>query len=218
MSGPVKTAVIPAGGLGTRFLPATKAVPKEMLPVVDKPLIQYAVEEAHAAGIETVVFVTSRGKAAMEDHFDLAAELDRRAGGGRQADDLRSAAASEMVPAAGRGRACAPAGAARPRPCGVVRAPGRGRCALRRAAARRPRALRKSLPRPASRCPPGAWRQCRRGDGCAARRDRPLRRAGRGGRRRAARLRPGPGREAGAGRRPLNACHCGGAMCSTPRC
>ncbi len=99
MTRPVKTAVIPAGGLGTRFLPATKAVPKEMLPVVDRPLIQYAVEEARAAGIETIVFVTSRGKAAMEDHFDLAAELDEAlAAGGKE--DLR-AAASEMVPAAG---------------------------------------------------------------------------------------------------------------------
>ena len=99
MTRPVKTAVIPAGGLGTRFLPATKAVPKEMLPVVDRPLIQYAVEEARAAGIETIVFVTSRGKAAMEDHFDLAAELDGAlAAGGKE--DLR-AAASEMVPEAG---------------------------------------------------------------------------------------------------------------------
>ena len=99
MTRPVKTAVIPAGGLGTRFLPATKAVPKEMLPVVDKPLIQYAVEEAQAAGIETFVFVTARGKSALEDHFDLAAELDDAlAAGGKE--DLR-AAASGMVPAAG---------------------------------------------------------------------------------------------------------------------
>ncbi len=72
---PVRTAVFPVGGLGTRFLPATKAIPKEMLPVVDKPLIQYAVEEALAAGIEQIVFVTARGKQAIEDHFDLAYEL-----------------------------------------------------------------------------------------------------------------------------------------------
>lgn len=65
------------GGLGTRFLPATKALPKEMLPVVDKPLIQYAVEEAAAAGIEDFVFVTGRGKSAIEDHFDISYELDR---------------------------------------------------------------------------------------------------------------------------------------------
>jgi UTP--glucose-1-phosphate uridylyltransferase len=72
---PVRTAVFPVGGLGTRFLPATKSVPKEMLPVVDKPLIQYAVEEARAAGIERIVFVTARGKQALEDHFDVAGEL-----------------------------------------------------------------------------------------------------------------------------------------------
>ena len=72
---PVKTAVFPVGGQGTRFLPATKAVPKEMLPVVDRPLLQYAVDEALAAGIETLVFVTARGKAALEDYFDVAGEL-----------------------------------------------------------------------------------------------------------------------------------------------
>ena len=72
----VRTAVFPVGGLGTRFLPATKAMPKEMLPVVDKPLIQYAVEEARAAGIERFIFVTGRGKAAIEDHFDYSFELD----------------------------------------------------------------------------------------------------------------------------------------------
>ena len=75
MMRPVRKAVFPVAGLGTRFLPATKAVPKEMLPVVDKPLIQYAVEEAQAAGIEEFIFVTSRGKAAIEDHFDRAPEL-----------------------------------------------------------------------------------------------------------------------------------------------
>ncbi|MBI3515536.1 MAG: UTP--glucose-1-phosphate uridylyltransferase GalU [Proteobacteria bacterium] len=71
----VKKAIFPVGGLGTRFLPATKAMPKEMLPVVDKPLIQYAVEEARAAGIEQFIFVTGRGKTAIEDHFDSSAEL-----------------------------------------------------------------------------------------------------------------------------------------------
>ncbi len=63
--------------MGTRFLPATKAMPKEMLPVVDKPLIQYAVEEAQAAGIEHFIFVTGRGKTALEDHFDHAPDLER---------------------------------------------------------------------------------------------------------------------------------------------
>lgn len=72
----VRTAVFPVAGLGTRFLPATKATPKEMLPVVDKPLIQYAVEEAAEAGIETFVFVTGRGKTAIEDHFDMNYELE----------------------------------------------------------------------------------------------------------------------------------------------
>jgi UTP--glucose-1-phosphate uridylyltransferase len=73
----VTTAIFPVGGLGTRFLPATKAMPKEMLPVVDKPLIQYAVEEARAAGIKEIIFVTGRGKSAIEDHFDLSLELDQ---------------------------------------------------------------------------------------------------------------------------------------------
>jgi UTP--glucose-1-phosphate uridylyltransferase len=73
---PVRKAIFPVGGLGARFLPATKAMPKEMLPVVDKPLIQYAVEEAKAAGIEQFIFVTGRGKAAIEDHFDHSYELN----------------------------------------------------------------------------------------------------------------------------------------------
>ena len=71
----VRKAILPVGGLGTRFLPATKAMPKEMLPVVDKPLVQYAAEEAWAAGIEELIFVTGRGKAAIEDHFDHSWEL-----------------------------------------------------------------------------------------------------------------------------------------------
>ena len=73
----VRKAVFPAAGWGTRFLPATKAQPKEMLPLVDKPVIQYAVEEAVAAGIEQVIIVTSRQKRAIEDHFDLSFELER---------------------------------------------------------------------------------------------------------------------------------------------
>lgn len=73
----IRKAVFPVAGLGTRFLPATKAVPKEMLPVVDRPLIQYAVDEAREAGIETMIFVTGRGKGAIEDHFDIAFELER---------------------------------------------------------------------------------------------------------------------------------------------
>lgn len=73
---PLRKAIFPVGGLGTRFLPATKSMPKEMLTVVDKPLIQYAVEEAYAAGIEEIIFVTGRGKSAIEDHFDHSFELE----------------------------------------------------------------------------------------------------------------------------------------------
>jgi UTP--glucose-1-phosphate uridylyltransferase len=73
---PVRKAVFPVAGLGTRFLPATKAIPKEMLTVVDRPLIQYAVDEAREAGVEQMIFVTGRGKGALEDHFDIAYELE----------------------------------------------------------------------------------------------------------------------------------------------
>ena len=76
MSNRVRKAVFPAGGLGTRFLPATKVIPKEMLALVDKPIIQYGVEEAIASGIEHIIIVTGRGKSAMEDHFDVSYELD----------------------------------------------------------------------------------------------------------------------------------------------
>lgn len=73
----VTKAIFPVAGLGTRFLPATKAIPKEVLPLVDKPLIQYAIDEARAAGIEEFIFVTARGKSALEDYFDAAPELER---------------------------------------------------------------------------------------------------------------------------------------------
>ncbi|MBB3860177.1 UTP--glucose-1-phosphate uridylyltransferase [Novosphingobium hassiacum] len=73
---PIRKAVFPVAGLGTRFLPATKAIPKEMLPVIDKPLIQYAVDEAREAGIEQLIFVTGRGKTAIVEHFDTAYELE----------------------------------------------------------------------------------------------------------------------------------------------
>ncbi len=76
MSFSVRKAVFPAAGLGTRFLPATKAQPKEMLPLVDKPIIQYGVEEALASGVENIIIVTGRGKSAIEDHFDVAFELE----------------------------------------------------------------------------------------------------------------------------------------------
>ena len=73
----VRKAIIPAAGLGTRFLPATKSVPKEMLPIIDKPTIQYIIEEAVASGIEDIIIITGKGKRAIEDHFDHAAELEQ---------------------------------------------------------------------------------------------------------------------------------------------
>ena len=91
----VRKAVIPAAGLGTRFLPATKTLPKEMLPVVDKPVIQYIVEEAVASGIEQVIIVTSQGKRTLEDHFDYHYELEQRlaaAGKTELRDEIRHVA------------------------------------------------------------------------------------------------------------------------------
>ena len=76
MKSKVRKAVFPVAGLGTRFLPATKAMPKELLPIIDKPLIQYAAEEAIAAGLDTLIFVTGRNKRAIEDHFDNNSELE----------------------------------------------------------------------------------------------------------------------------------------------
>ena len=77
---PIRKAVFPVAGLGTRFLPATKAIPKELLPIVDRPLIQYAVDEAREAGIEQMIFVTGRGKTAIVEHFDVAYELETTMG------------------------------------------------------------------------------------------------------------------------------------------
>ena len=96
----INTAVFPVAGLGTRFLPATKAAPKEMLPVVDKPLIQYAVEEAYAAGVRHMVFVTGRSKRAIEDHFDTAYELENELAAGHKDELLalvRSLQPADMV-------------------------------------------------------------------------------------------------------------------------
>ena len=96
----VRKAVFPVAGLGTRFLPATKAQPKEMLPVVDKPLIQYAVEEAYAAGIRHMIFVTGRNKRAIEDHFDTAYELENElqvANKGAMLSVLRSIVPDDML-------------------------------------------------------------------------------------------------------------------------
>ena len=96
----IRKAVFPVAGLGTRFLPATKAQPKEMLTIVDKPLIQYAVEEAYEAGIRHMIFVTGRSKRAIEDHFDTAYELEAELEAGQKHELLklvRSMSPPDMV-------------------------------------------------------------------------------------------------------------------------
>ena len=102
----IRKAVFPVAGLGTRFLPATKAVPKEMLTVVDRPVIQHVVDEARAAGIEHFVFVTGRNKGVIEDHFDIAYELDRTL---PSAARRRSCEALAARPAAAPARPASPA-------------------------------------------------------------------------------------------------------------
>ena len=95
----IRKAVFPVAGFGTRFLPATKAMPKELLPIVDKPLIQYAAEEAIAAGIDTLIFITGRNKRAIEDHFDVNLELEtmlRAKGKDAQADMVRNIIPEEV--------------------------------------------------------------------------------------------------------------------------
>ena len=100
MPDPIRTAVFPVAGLGTRFLPATKAVPKEMLPVVDRPLIQYAVDEAREAGIEHFVFVTGRNKEVIEDHFDIQFELEATLRAHDKGSDLRQLEVDRLPPGA----------------------------------------------------------------------------------------------------------------------
>jgi hypothetical protein len=167
MQAVVRKAIFPVGGLGTRFLPVTKAMPKEMLPVVDKPLIQYAVEEARAAGIEQLIFVTGRGKQAIEDHFDQSLELaDSLAARGKQAE---LAALESILAAPGEvAYIRQQEGTARPGPRGLVRpAPG-GRGALRGAAGRRPDPVEDPLPRADAGGSPGGGRQHGGSDGRAA--------------------------------------------------
>ena len=93
---PVRKAVFPVAGMGTRFLPATKSIPKEMLPIIDRPLIQYAVDEAREAGIEQLIFVTGRGKTAIVEHFDTAFELERTMGD--RGKDLSILDATRILP------------------------------------------------------------------------------------------------------------------------
>jgi UTP--glucose-1-phosphate uridylyltransferase len=92
----VRKAVFPVAGLGTRFLPATKAIPKEVLPLVDRPLIQYAIDEARAAGIDEFIFVTAKGKSALEDYFDSAPEIERALREKGKTDLLKALEPSEM--------------------------------------------------------------------------------------------------------------------------
>ena len=197
----IRKAVFPVAGLGTRMLPATKAIPKEMLPVVDKPIIQYAFEEARAAGIEHFIFVTGRGKSVIEDHFDRAYELDDALVKKGKHAELESV--SSWVPHAGRAQLHPPAGAARPRPRRVVRARAGRQRAVRGGAGRRSDPERRALP--ASR-----WSRRTRETGgnivaveeVARGAHQSLRRARPGRRRRPAGRGQGPGREArsGAGR------------------
>src|ERR1700761_5604345 len=95
---PLRKAVLPVAGLGTRFLPATKAMAKEMLPVVDKPLIQYSIEEARAAGIEQFCLITGRGKTAIVEHFDIAFELEATLRQRDKADALAMLEAIQIEP------------------------------------------------------------------------------------------------------------------------
>jgi UTP--glucose-1-phosphate uridylyltransferase len=98
MTKPIRKAIFPVGGQGTRFLPATKAVPKELLPVVDRSLLQYAVDEAVAAGIEQMIFVTARGKASLEEYFDVAAELEASLRAKGKTAELAVLAATQLEP------------------------------------------------------------------------------------------------------------------------
>ena len=115
----VKKAIFPVAGLGTRFLPATKAQPKEMLPVVDKPLIQYAVEEAYAAGVREMIFVTGRHKRPIEDHFDMTFELEVALEQAGKQELLRRGAQRQARRHGMHLRA--PGAGAGPGPCGAVR-------------------------------------------------------------------------------------------------
>ena len=129
----IRKAVFPAAGLGTRFLPATKAMPKEMLRLVDKPLIQYGVEEAVAAGCTEIIIVTGRGKSTMEDHFDIVPELEANL---EPADKTALLEIARSVSKLAQDHLHAPGGSPRPRPCCAA---GQG--------ARRQRALRRPPPR-----------------------------------------------------------------------
>ena len=126
---PVRKAVIPAAGLGTRFLPATKAQPKEMLPVVDKPSIQYVVEEAVGAGLTDILIITGRGKRALEDHFDRTFELEHFLESKGKFDELKEVQAiSDMATSTTSARRIRSASGTRSRSPRSTWAASRSRC------------------------------------------------------------------------------------------
>ena len=168
----LRKAVLPVAGLGTRFLPATKALAKEMLPVVDKPLIQYAVEEARAAGIEQFCFVTGRGKTALVEHFDIAFELEATLRERGRTEALAELDAMRLQPGAAADRP--PTGAARPGPRHLVRPRVHRRRTVRRPAARRPDPVRHALHEATGGRLCDHRRQCRGGLRGAARTHQPL--------------------------------------------
>ena len=127
----VRKVVLPVAGLGTRFLPATKTIPKEMLPIVDIPTVQLNVEECVASGIEEIIFVNARGKQSIEDHFDRSAELEALLEKRGKTADLE---ALQRLTTLAKVRLGAPGGGARPGPRRAVRARGRGQRAVRGAA------------------------------------------------------------------------------------
>ena len=163
----IKTAVFPVAGRGTRFLPATKASPKEMLPIVDKPLIQYAAEEALAAGAEKLVFITGYAKRAIEDHFDTDHELEQELAAQGKRDLLEAVRGHRAV-------VCQlhlhpPAGAARPGSCGAVLARRRRRRAVLHSSGRRPDRRRGAVPRAdGAGVQRAQWQRARRADRRAA--------------------------------------------------
>ena len=166
----IRKAVLPVAGLGTRFLPATKAVPKEMMCVVDRPVVQHVVDEARAAGIEHFIFVTGRNKAVIEDHFDIAYELNRTLAERGKTKELEALARDQ--PKAGADQLHPPAGAPRPRPCGLVRPRARRRRALRGDPARH---AQPRLHGADDRRLRQAWRQHHRRRGSAGGPDAPIR-------------------------------------------
>ena len=200
MKKPIRKAVLPVAGLGTRFLPATKAVPKEMLTVVDRPILQYVVDEAREAGIEHFIFVTGRNKGVIEDHFDSSYELEdtlKRRG----KDGAYAALMADLPPAGATSftRQQAPLGLGHAVWCARDIVGDEPFAVLLPDMVTKPGAARRPLPRPVRRGLQRIRRQHSRGRGSAARGDAPVRRR-RGRRRSRPRLRDHRhGRKAAAG-------------------